>query len=80
MTIYRCDGCTSTLDPAKDVYYTVGELTKHIPRMPFRVLFKEGATELRAEDTGWVSYEDLHYCVPCAQNVVDVGGYLRKGS
>ena len=72
MTIYCCNGCARQLDPKKVSYYTVGELGKSVPKKPYRVIFKDGETQVGTEDMGWMSYEDLHYCEDCIKKPIDV--------
>ena len=77
MTSYTCDGCGALLDPRTQVYYTVGELNKHVPKKPYKVIFRDGPTTLSTEDTGWVSYDDLHYCEQCVAGPIDVAERIR---
>lgn len=77
MDIVKCDGCGKVLEPKTDIYYSVKELCRHQPKSNYRVIFHEGERKLTAEDTGWVDYRDLDYCVACIQQPIDIAPYLR---
>ena len=78
MEIVKCDGCQKVLEPATDIYYSVKELCRHQPKGPYRVIFHDGDHTLTTEDTGWVDYRDLDYCVTCIQQPIDIAPYLRQ--
>jgi len=78
MAIQRtCNGCGTPLGKTQ-VYYSIGDITKHMPKKPYRVIFHEGTSELRAEDTGWVDYADIDLCIVCVQHPFDIGTHIQQ--
>ena len=78
-TRHHCDGCQKGLDPKKDIYYSVQELSKHVPKKPYKVIFKDRDTEIKTEDDGWVAYTDLDFCPDCIKLPFDLWVHFNKG-
>ena len=77
MQIVRCDGCGRVLDPKTDTYYSVSDLSKHRPRLGYRMIFEDKDRALKAEDVGWVDYKDIDLCDSCVLKPFDITPHLR---
>ena len=68
MNIRKCDRCGKTLEPKKTTYYSVQEISCHIPGFSHvRVHTSYGQTskyESKSKES-WLDYCDLDFCEPC---------------
>ena len=80
MTTHTCDICTRHIDPATEVYYSVGDVSKHVPKsLATRVMFQHQGTEIAATTESWSSYEDIDICVDCFKTAaLDIMPLFRK--
>ena len=74
-----CDTCQKGLDPKTDIYYSITDISKHVPKKGYRMVFQEGETSVKAEDCGWVSYEQLDFCQDCIKLPFDLWVHFSKG-
>ena len=66
MTTHTCDICKMVIHPDTEVYYSVGDLDKHVPKsLATRVMFQHEGQDIAATTESWTSYEDVDICAAC---------------
>jgi len=68
MNIKKCNTCGKILDRNVDIIYTIGEISKHLPKSLFTrlVISKSENTEnINQIQESWVDYSDIDLCEGC---------------
>lgn len=68
MNIHKCDRCGKILEPKKTAYYSVQEISCHIPGSSYaRFSTSYGSASKHQTKTkeSWLDYCDLDFCEPC---------------
>ena len=69
MRIDKCDGCNKLLDRKTDAFYSICEITKHIPDSHYSrmVITKHGESneDINQITESWVNYLDIDLCEAC---------------
>lgn len=84
MTTYKCDTCGA--DISKVSHYEIGEIAYRRPdqagaptRIHFHLEDVSGKLDVEAHEEPWLRYLDVHLCVACFQQPINLNTYIRRG-